>query len=152
MIYLSTNSTAPTNTADPLPDIESLTAPDPASGIDGVLSSITDSVSKEGEVENDENVKNAADALKEVLEQKASNLSADALNLLLKKKWDPFAPVVHHSKLKKLASNPVFLYIPCGSLNTHASKRFKNFVSMLGSLGKVTPNSVLNPYSWRSQL
>jgi len=80
-----------------------------------------------------------ADALKEVLFKKTNTISADALNLLLKKPWDPFSPVVHHNKLKKLACNPVFLYIPCGSLSICPSsvKRFKNLCTMLSALGKV---------------
>jgi hypothetical protein len=122
------------------------------SGID-VLSSITDNSnnansttnisSKESE-EKQNSMKEAlqknAVALQQVLAKKANNLCADALNLLLKKPWDPFSPVVHHTKVKKLFCSPVFLYIPCVSPanSPNTAKRYKNFMTMFGVMGKVS--------------
>lgn len=99
-----------------------------------VLSTISDNISAGVSDEA-----SAANKLKEVLTKKANNLNADALHLLLKKPWDPFSPVVHHSRLKKLSCNPVFFYIPCVTpiASPTTAKRFKNFLNMLGVLGKV---------------
>jgi len=128
MIYLST---VPKKISEPTPPIVI-----PENIVDPMKEAM------EGIVEKDENTpseetKKTVIALKEELEKKANHLNADALNLLLKKKWDPFSPVVHHSKLKPLACNPVFLCLPSGSASFNSSKRFKNFSLMFGALGKV---------------
>lgn len=128
-------STAPIKDPDPLPPVEVLTNPNPAAAIEA-LSSISENVAHGGSLLDD---KTAANALKEVLVKKANNLSADALTLLLKKPWDPFSPMIHPTKLKRLAGNPVLLYVPCvtPASTPNTTKRFKNFLAMLNALGKV---------------
>ena len=124
-------STAPLKTVDDISSMEALTS-DPDSV--EVLSSTADNVNP-----LDEQTKTKA--LKEVLAEKANNLSADALALLLKKPWDPFSPVVHHTRLKKLSSDPIFLYISnvsSSSTTPATARRIKNFSSMLAVLGKVS--------------
>jgi hypothetical protein len=131
-------STSPTKSHNPLPPQEVFATPEPP--VD-VLTSISDNSNIQAGSSSSvqQNDKNAANALQAVLSKKASNLSADALALLLKKPWDPFSPVVHHTKMKKLNCNPVFVYIPCvtPSSSPSTSKRLKNFASMFAALGKV---------------
>jgi len=132
MIYLSTLP----KKIGPLPILESFNDLSTQTSIEGVLSSIN-AVENPSNSNNEESKKDAANALKTVLEKKTNNLNADALTLLLKKKWDPFSPVIQFSKLKTLTDNPVFLFIPSGSETVNSSKRFKAFSLMLASLGKV---------------
>lgn len=67
-------------------------------------------------------------------------VNAEALNLLLKRPWDPFATSVHPSKIKKPPPSifPIFIVVPSGppgsSLCPH---RLKSFLSMLSGIGKV---------------
>lgn len=68
-----------------------------------------------------------------------SHQSAEALNLLLKRKWDPFSTVLKQTKTRKLQCEPLFLLLPCGPSwgNPVSNRRTKTFLSMLGTIGKV---------------
>ena len=63
----------------------------------------------------------------------------EALNLLLKRPWDPFSTVIKQSKAKKLKYDPIFLIVPCAPPwgDPVSNRRTKLLLSYLNAVGKV---------------
>jgi len=76
--------------------------------------------------------------MKDVITKMNSAKHAEALKALLERQWDPFAPVLLH-RVKKLASNPVFLLIaPCAMYpKLSLNRRLRQYYDMFRRIGKV---------------
>ncbi|CAG7819388.1 unnamed protein product [Allacma fusca] len=70
--------------------------------------------------------------------------NVEALNLLLKRPWDPYATAIHTSKLKKPTVSAVFVVVPPGPPNGNVicHQRQKSWLSLLAGLGKVVTVSL----------
>ncbi|KAK6638603.1 hypothetical protein RUM43_006870 [Polyplax serrata] len=64
-----------------------------------------------------------------------TSLEPDALNLLLKRPWDPTAASLTQHKPRKLPGNPVILLVPSGSKRQQSNSRMQIWNSHLSSLG-----------------
>ncbi|XP_023933273.1 KAT8 regulatory NSL complex subunit 3 [Lingula anatina] len=72
---------------------------------------------------------------------RANATTAEALNLLLKRPWDPVSSVMSQHKPKKLPGNPLLLIAPSGPTHITAanSKRNKFWNTQMSNQGKVIP-------------
>ncbi|KAI4490645.1 hypothetical protein M0804_003589 [Polistes exclamans] len=67
---------------------------------------------------------------------KNGSVTWETLGSLLKRTWDPIAPALINSRLKKLPGNPILIIAPCGISSTISSRQHK-WITQLGALGMV---------------
>ena len=71
--------------------------------------------------------------------------STEALNLLLKRPWDPVIPVFNQNKPRKLEGSPIVIQVPSSPVSMklpQASRRIRFFNTQLQHLAKSIPVSV----------
>ncbi|KMQ90286.1 kat8 regulatory nsl complex subunit 3-like isoform x1 protein, partial [Lasius niger] len=67
---------------------------------------------------------------------KGGSITWETLGSLLKRSWDPVAPSLSGSRLKKLPGNPILIIVPSGITSTVSSRQHK-WLTQLGLLGMV---------------
>lgn len=83
-------------------------------------------------------MKHVGKQVKKAVMQLTSAKNAEAFRTLMERQWDPFSPDLMQ-RLKKLASNPIFLVIAPGAVSekTSLSRRLKQYYRMFNRVGKV---------------
>lgn len=82
--------------------------------------------------------RSVARQMQDAVLQLHSAKNAEALKALLERQWDPFSPVIFQ-RLRKLSSNPIFIFITPGALfrKLSLSQRLKQYERMFRRVGQV---------------
>lgn len=67
---------------------------------------------------------------------RGGSITWETLGSLLKRSWDPVAPSLNGSRVKKLPGNPILIVVPSGITSTVSSRQHK-WITQLGLLGTV---------------